>query len=366
MPKVLQITSKLFRGGAESFIMNVYRNIDRERFDFDFLVFHSEREFYEDEIEALGGHVYHVPIMEGANIFRRRSMLDDFFANHATYEAVHCHMAALGGDCLAAAGRAGVQIRLAHSHVANYEHNPRGYLKRLFEKGFGNHATTLLACSEWAGRYMFGNAPFTVVNNGIDIGKFAFAPANRKAFRDSIGASESELLIGHAGRFQLMKNQAFLLEVFSEMVRSGFLGRLIFAGDGLLRKEVEGRVRELGLTNRVIFLGAIEDMPSFYSGIDLFVMPSLSEGLPFSAIEAQCSGLPCVLSDAISPECKISDGVLFLSVDAGLKQWAELTTAAVSESSIDTRDKGFTVVREAGYGITDVVNSLQKIYEGKR
>ena len=363
MDKVLQVTSKLFRGGAEAFIMNVYRNMDRKRFQFDFLTFRSSREFYEDEIESLGGHIYHVPIMEGTNILRRRSMLDAFFDEHGDYAAVHCHMAALGGDCLASAERHGIGRRFSHSHIADFEHNPRGYLKHAFERGFGNCATVRFACSRQAGRYMYGDAPFTVVNNGIDTTSFAYDSTKRTTFRKSLGIEESDLLVGHVGRFEIMKNHAFLIEVFAMMVARGFSGRLVLAGDGSLRQEIEAQVEKASLSDRVIFLGTIENMPAFYSGIDLFVMPSLFEGLPFSAIEAQCSGLPCVLSDTISIECKITEGVHFIPLSSDKQIWVDVLSSALATRRIRTDSS--IAVRNAGYDIGNVTKMLEMYYENE-
>ena len=290
MVKVLQVTSKLFRGGAEAFIMNVYRNICRTQVQFDFLVFHTPREYYEDEVESLGGHVYHVPIMEGANLLRRKRMLDAFFDEHHDYAAVHCHMAALGRDVLRSAGEHGVGRLFSHSHIADFERTPRNIVKQAFQKGFGEYATKRLACSRTAGEFMYPGKDFEVVNNGIDVARFAFDAARRDAFRGSYGFSEEDILVGHVGRFELMKNHAFLIDAFAALARIDEHAFLVLAGDGSLRENVERRAGDLGLSERVCFLGLLDDMPSFYDGVDCFAMPSLSEGLPFSAVEAQCSG----------------------------------------------------------------------------
>lgn len=364
MKKILQVTSKLFRGGAEAFIMNVYRNIDRERFQFDFLVFRSPREYYEDEIESLGGHVYRVPIMEGANVLRRRSMLDSFFAEHYDYDAVHCHMEALGNDCLASAEKHGIECRLSHSHIADFDHNPRGLIKRILGRRFGDHATDRFACSEWAGRYMYGEKSFAVIKNGIDTVRFAYDLTKRISFRSRIGATEQECLLGHVGRFELVKNHEFLIDTFAALVGCGFKGRLVLAGDGSLRESMENHAKDVGVGNRVVFLGAFDDMSSFYSGIDLFVMPSLSEGLPFSAIEAQCAGVPCVLSNAISEECRVAGNVGFLSLGLGAEAWAK--TLASMLSGTDARSDGSAAVRTAGYDIKDVAAQLEAYYGGAR
>lgn len=359
MIRVLQITSKLFRGGAESFIMNVYRNIDHNRFQFDFLVFHSEREYYEEEITRFGGNVYHVPVMEGMNFLNRKKMIDDFFKSHHNYDAVHCHMEALGNECLSAAEKFGIPCRISHSHIASFEHNLRGCAKRLFGLNFGKHATLRLACSTLAGQYMYGKKSFVVLKNGIDANRFCFDEEKRALFRKENHLSEEEYVIGHVGRFELMKNHRFLIDVFSKMLSQGFSGKLVLAGDGSLRSEVERQVHSLGIDQSVVFLGVIDNMDSFYSGIDIFVMPSLFEGLPFSAIEAQCAGLPCVLANTISEECKLSSHVQYLPLDAGGQTWAT-EIMKIRKNRYD----GISLIRSSGYDIHDVVSVLEMYYEG--
>lgn len=361
MVKVLQVTSKLFRGGAEAFIMNVYRNIDRTQMQFDFLVFHDEREYYEDEIEGLGGRVYHVPIMEGANLMRRKRMLDAFFDEHHEYAAVHCHMAALGRDVLRSAAEHGIERRFSHSHIADFERTPRNIVKQAFQRGFGECATKRLACSRTAGEFMYPGKDFDVVNNGIDVVKFAFDAARRDAFRASHGFSESDRLVGHVGRFELMKNHGFLIDTFAVLARSDEHAHLLLAGDGSLRQDVEKKANDLGLAGRVRFLGLLDDMPSFYDGIDCFVMPSLFEGLPFSAIEAQCSGLPCMLSDRITDEVAITDLVEYLPLEAGAEVWADGIEHALGRKG-RVREGYAGAVADEGFDIKAVAADLTELY----
>ncbi|WP_297157452.1 glycosyltransferase family 1 protein [uncultured Ellagibacter sp.] len=364
MVRVLQVTSKLFRGGAETFMMNVYRNIDRTQVQFDFLVFHTPREYYEDEIESLGGHVYHVPIMEGANLLCRKRMLDAFFDKHHDYAAVHCHMAALGRDVLHSAADHGIGRLFSHSHIADFERTPRNLVKQAFQKGFGEYATKRLACSRTAGEFMYPGKDFEVVNNGIDVARFAFDAARRDAFRASYGFSEEDMLVGHVGRFELMKNHAFLIDVFTALARNIEHVHLVLAGDGSLREDIENRVRDLGLSECVHFLGLLDDMPSFYDGVDCFAMPSLFEGLPFSAVEAQCSGLSCVLSDRITNEVAITDLVEYLPLEAGAEAWADCIERTLGCASLPREDYA-EVVTGAGFDIQGTVSQLAALYTGR-
>lgn len=363
--RVLQVTSKLFRGGAESFIMNVYRAMDPSAIQFDFLVFRSEREYYEDEIEHRGGNVYHVPVMEGANLLRRRQMLDAFFDEHYDYVAVHGHMAALGRDYLSSAARHGIGRRLSHSHVADFERTPRNIVKQAFQRGFGEYATKRLACSNAAGEFMYPGQSFEVVKNGIDVNRFAFDPERRAAFRRRFGFCDTDKVIGHVGRFELVKNHSFLIDSFALLSSMDPFCVLVLAGDGSLRKDIEKKVESMGLAGRVRFLGLIDDMSSFYDGVDCFVMPSLSEGLPFSAIEAQCSGLPCVLSDGISAEAAITDLVRYQSLQSDAGAWAAaIRDALVSGRS--RRDAYAERVVDAGFSVTETAARLYELYLGRR
>ena len=361
MDRVLQVTSKLLCGGAEAFIMNVYRNIDREQMQFDFLVFHEKREYYEDEIERLGGRIYHVPVMDGANLLRRKKMIGAFFDEHHDYVAIHGHMAALGKDYLRSAAEHGIGRRLAHSHIANFEHTPRNMVKQAFQKGFGTYATKLLACSAAAGKFMYPTRSFEVVNNGIDVGRFAFDPGRRACFRKQLDLPENAKLVGHVGRFELMKNHVFLIDFFAELARLDKDTYLLLAGDGSLRREIEQKVHSSGLDSRVRFLGLVDDMPSFYDGIDVFAMPSLFEGLPFSAIEAQCSGLPCVLSNRISKEAAITDLAEYMPLEAGAASWAKRVESALIWETRNRKAYPHRIAT-AGYDIRKVAAKLFELY----
>lgn len=363
--KVLQVTSKLFRGGAESFIMNVYRTMDPSAVQFDFLVFRSDREYYEDEIEDRGGNVYHVPIMEGANLLRRRQMLDAFFDEHHGYTAVHGHMAALGRDYLSSAARHGIGCRLSHSHVADFERTPRNIVKQAFQRGFGEYATHRLACSNAAGEFMYPGHSFEVVKNGIDVNCFAFDSERRNAFRRRFGFRDTDKVIGHVGRFELVKNHSFLIDSFALLSSIDPSCALVLAGDGSLRRDIEKKAESMGLADRIRFLGLIDDMPSFYDGVDCFVMPSLSEGMPFSAIEAQCSGLPCVLSDGISTEVAITDLVRYQSLQSDAEAWATAIRDALANRWV-RRDAYAKRVSDAGFSVVETAARLLELYVGRR
>lgn len=360
MIRVLQVTSKLFRGGAESFIMNIYRHIDRSQVQFDFLVFHSAKEFYEDEIESLGGNVYHVPVMEKANLLRQNRLLNEFFDEHKEYAVVHGHMAALGKSYFKAAKDHGVPCLFSHSHIADFENTPRGLVKHCFQRGFGEYATERFACSEAAGKYMYPGKTFQILKNGIDTELFSFKESRRKAFRKRLGVGESDLLIGHVGRFEYMKNHEFLIELFSKVYIGDRNAKLVLAGEGSLFNRIKTQVKKYGIANRVLFLGVVEDMPSFYDAIDVFVMPSRFEGFPFAVVEAQCSGVPCVLSSDITVECAITDLPVFIALDEGVAAWKGAINDALERNG--ERTAYSQTVKTAGYDILDATHRLMNLY----
>lgn len=361
-PRVLQVTSKLFQGGAETFIMNVYRAIDRSSVQFDFLVFHEGREHYEQEIEALGGRIYRIPVMDSGNFLAFRRNLDTFFAEHRNeYVAVHGHMAALGNVYLKAAERANIGIRIAHSHTAGFDKTPRGVVKHVLNMTFGRHSTHRLACSCAAGDYMFGNYNYSVVKNGIDIQKFQYNPQSRRMIRDQLGIPCESFVIGHVGRFEIEKNQAFLIELLGKAIETEPNTILVLIGDGLTKKKVQQLVQDKGLSGHVIFTGLVDNTSEYYSAFDVLVMPSLYEGLPFTAVEAQCSGLPCVLSSTISHEAQLADNVTYLSLDEDIQKWVEATQlSAVSNN--EERLLGACRIADAGFDISATADELTKIY----
>ena len=228
-----------------------------------------------------------------------------------------------------------------------------------YRRQIPKYATHLLACSEQAGKWMYGNCSFCVMNNAIDAKEYRFNPYKREKVRNDFHVKNNEILIGHVGRFNYSKNQFFLIDIFQK-VQKKIPAKLILVGDGELRKQIEKKVQNSNLADRVIFTGVRSDVANLMQAMDVFVFPSNYEGLPVTLIEAQASGLPCLISDKVSMECKITDYVQQIDLTKSIEQWAEF---AIRASKIKRKDT-FEEIKKAGFDIKENAKLLQKFYFG--
>lgn len=354
MIRILHIVSYMQRGGLETFLMNCYRHIDREQMQFDFIVHRSFRADYDDEIESLGGKIYRLPRLNPFNPGYKKALLD-FFHSHPEYRIVHCHLDCMSALPLAAAKQCGVPVRIAHSHNSNQDRDWKYPLKRFYMKRIPGVATHFFACSQAAGAWMFPGQPVQVVNNGIDAEKFGYSPKFREEVRRELNLADN-LVLGHIGRFVPQKNHAFLLDVFRQVHRRNPNTRLLLVGEGPMEAQIREKAAKLGLAEAVIFLGVRSDVERLLQGMDVFVLPSLYEGLGIVAVEAQASGLQCVLSDQVPSECKMTDNITFLPLEESPECWAEtilsLDTTARTSQSEKIRSAGFDIQTTAQW-LTD-------------
>lgn len=354
--RILHIVTYMGRGGLETLLMNCLRHIDRERVQFDFLVHREFRGDYDDEIEALGGMIYRLPRLNPANPGYFRA-LEAFFRSHPEYRIVHCHLDCMSALPLSVAKKCGVPVRIAHSHNANQDTNWKYFLKRFYMKKIPAAATHFFACSQEAGDWMFPGQSVTVVKNGIETGGFRFSPVTRNAVRTELGI-QNRLVIGHTGRYMPQKNHAFLLDVFAQIYKRNPNALLLLIGEGPLEHEIRKKATALDLIDSVRFLGIRKDVNRILQAMDVFVMPSLYEGLSLASVEAQASGLPCYFSDTVPRECKLTDTVTFLPLSASPAQWAE----EILKADISSRKSGHEAVREAGFDIQNTADFLQDFY----
>lgn len=357
MIRVLHVTTTMNRGGLESMIMNYYRNIDRTKIQFDFLIHRMQLSDFEDEIKSMGGRVYHLPNL---NPFSRTYMssLQKFFQEHSSdYKIVHCHLDCMSSIPLKAAQNAGIPIRIAHSHNSNQTVDLKYPLKLYYKNRISKVATHLFACSYDAGKWMFKNNTFKVLPNAIDSKKYIFNEIKRKEYRDRLKI-DNEIVIGHIGRFDPQKNHKFLIDIFKEINNINPKTKLVLVGVGTLMDKIKSYVNELNLSDSVLFLGLRDDVPDLLQTMDVFLFPSLYEGLPVTLVEAQASGLSCIISDKVPIECKITDLVYQLSLNDDVKIWAEKSL----ELSKTTRQDTFSQIEKAGYDISSNAKKLQEFY----
>lgn len=355
--RILHVVTHMNRGGLETMIMNYYRHMDRNQVQFDFLVHREERADYDDEIEALGGVIYRLPrLIPWSASYRKK--LNAFFRNNPEYKIVHVHQDCLSSIILKAAKKAGVPVRIAHSHNSNQDHNLRYLIKLYYKQSIARYATDLFACGNAAGEWMFSGVPFTVLSNAIDVGDFRYNETKRNEIRSEYGISDDTFVIGHVGRFSVQKNHSFLIEVFAKCVERCENTRLLLIGDGELREEIQKKVYSAGLASKVIFAGIQGDISAYLQAMDVFVFPSLYEGVSLATIEAQASGIPCVFSDGIPKECVVTDLARMTSLNCTPEIWAEIILCCRSENRRDT----FSDICNSGFSIDRKAQWLQDYY----
>ncbi|MBY0145915.1 glycosyltransferase family 1 protein [Neobacillus niacini] len=359
--RVLHVVVNMNRGGAETLIMNLYRNIDRSKVQFDFLT--CKDGIFDSEIKELGGTIYRIPYVSEAGHFGYIKSLNDFFSRHDDYTIVHSHLNRMSGFVLRAAKKAGIHYCITHSHNTGGE---GGILTKGYKWYSGlfipSNSDYTLACSQAAAKWLFGkrSSSTTLLNNGIEPELFSYSPDIRMTKRMELGISD-QFVIGHVGRFTKQKNHKFLLEVFAEFVKRKPESILLLCGDGILRKDIEQRVNELNIQSKVKFLGVRSDINKLLQAFDLFVFPSLHEGLPVTLIEAQAAGIPCLISEEITKE-----------VDMGLElmKFIELTSVdswvtELENSSVERRERNTSklkMLRDKGYDIKNTARWLEDFY----
>lgn len=355
--RILHVVTYMGRGGLETMIMNYYRHIDRDRVQFDFLTHRDFRADYDDEIEALGGKIYRLPRLVPWSRHYHKA-LHSFFAGHPEYKIVHVHQDCLSSVILKAARKHGIAVRIAHSHNSSQDKNLKYLIKLFYRAQIPRYATQLFACGKDAGDWMFRGQPYQIISNAIDSKQHVFDYSRRMSMRQKLGLPSNAFVIGHVGRFDLQKNHSFLLDVFASAKAQQRHAVLLLVGDGNLRAEIEQKAAALGLSDDVIFTGVRSDVPDLLQAMDCFVFPSMYEGLGIVVIEAQASGLSCIVSDGVPSECAITDLVEHCPLSKGPEYWAR---TILKRKGILRTDRSREII-QAGYDITAKAQWLQNYY----
>lgn len=305
--RIAQIIGKWLGGGVESVVMNYYRHLDHDKIQFDFICDDDSTNIPYDEIEKLGGKVILIPPYQ--KVFKYQKELRRVLRD-GKYKIVHSHINTLSVFPLYAAKKVGVPVRIAHSHsTTNKKEWKKNLLKQVLRPFSKKYATNYMCCSELAGRWLFGDKTYDegkvyLLNNAIDLDKFKYDKKIRDKKRKELGIKEDTIVIGHIGRFVAQKNHTFLIDIFNQFHKKEKNSILLLAGQGPLQEEIKNKVRELGLDDSVRFLGQRNDANELYQAFDVFLLPSLYEGLPVVGVEAQASGLLCFFSDDMTKETR--------------------------------------------------------------
>ncbi|MBT2642216.1 glycosyltransferase family 1 protein [Bacillus sp. ISL-41] len=359
--RVLHVVVNMNRGGAETLIMNLYRNLDRTKVQFDFLT--CREGVFDVEIKELGGKVHRIPYINDVGHFEYIRSLNQFFSNNQDYTIVHSHLNKMSGLVVRAAKRNGVRYCISHSHNTGGEGS---FLAKAYKWYSGlyipSNSDFTFSCSEAAGKWLFGSKSkdAIILNNGIEPENFQYSSKVRMMKRKELGIGD-QLVIGHVGRFTKQKNHKFLIEIFAELLNRRPDAILLLCGDGVLRKEIENRVDELNIRNSVKFLGVRSDIHQLLQAFDVFIFPSLHEGLPVTLIEAQSAGIPCLISKEITNEVDLGLELMKFLDLSNRDLWVqELKEFKVQKNKrIATRNR---VLREKGYDIRKTAEWLQDFY----
>lgn len=366
MKRLLCIVSIMDAGGAETFLMKLYRNIDREKYQMDFAVSSNQEGIYNKEIESLGGRVFFIGTkLDGAfknaiNLYKliKREKYD--------YVLKTSHLSVAAIDLLVAK-LAGVKVRVYRSSNSNATSSTT--IEKISQKVFSFlprvFANVKIAPSTEAAEYVFGKGcvrkgKAEILKNGLDLNTYCFNEIGREKIREEFSISD-KFVVGHIGRFNKQKNHIFLIKIFKEIKKINTNAVLLLVGEGELKEEIKEQVKKEGIKNSVIFAGKRKDIPQLLSAMDVFVFPSFFEGMPNTVIEAQSTGLSCLISDSVTKEAKICKNVEYISLEQSPQEWAE---KALSTNNND-REKGKEKLKEAGYDISKVSNRFIELVFNK-
>lgn len=360
--RVLHNIVSLDMGGIETAVMNLYRHIDKEKVVFDFLVHRPTEGFYEKEIRSYGGKIYRTPRFNPLKMGRYRRSNMKILREHPEYKVFHSHQE-LNLWTLKYAKKAGIPCRIAHAHNGKTVVNLK-YFFFLYERLFiKRHCTDMFMCSGLAGEWRYGkkaveSGEARLSKNGIEADRFRYNEDVRREVRQELGLSD-KIVIGHAGRFAQPKNHMFLLEIFRKILDRNSDAVLVLCGEGKLEEDIRRKVKELQLEEHVHFLGVRPDMDRVYQGFDLFLLPSLWEGLPVVGIEAQTSGLPMLMSDVITDEAVVTSGVMKMSLKQSADAWAE---TALEMIRTHERQDEYQRIVDAGFDVKETAQWWQNYY----
>lgn len=361
--KVLQVFTILNRGGAETNIMNYYRNIDRSSIQFDFLVHREEPGAYEKEIMELGGKIYRLPPVHPLHLQKYKAAVNEFFDRHPYYQIIHGQNSELGVFIYEEARRRGIAVIIAHAHNAPRwrVYDLKFIFRELWKYRMRKSVNSFFTCGEDAAQWLFGKKRARnafLMTNAVDTGTFRFSAEVRSEVRKRLGREDTKNII-HVGRFNRQKNHGFLLHIFAALIQKDAAYHLFLVGEGELQQEIEDQIHQLNLQAYVTLMGLRTDVDELLQGMDVFLFPSLFEGLPVSLVEAQTSGMHCVISDGIPKEAVlVPKNVTVISLREKAEVWADRILVLDLSGRKDVSD----IIMAKGYDIKDNTKKLGDKY----
>lgn len=372
--RILNLFTIMDRGGSETMVMNLYRKIDRNKVQFDFMVYHTEKGQYDDEIESLGGKIYRLPPLKVRYYLKYIKAVKTFFVEHPEYKVIHGHMGEIGYFVYKEAYRHHVPVIILHAHSGKsissksmsltfiVKTKIKTCVEKLLKKLSKPYITDNFACGAQAKEEFFGKEDRKVIilNNAIDAQAFRYNPDEAVEMKKKLGLY-GKYTIGNVARMDNQKNQLFLLEIFRYIHMKDPETALILVGDGILKKQIIERVKKYHLEDAVTLTGVRNNVSEFLQVMDVFVFPSLLEGVPVACIEAQAAGLPCILSEGIAQETSITKNCQFISLEQSAEYWGE----KILQYKYFERKDTSQIIIDAGYNIDQTVPWLQNYYLDK-
>lgn len=362
MIRVLHSVSNMDRAGIETMLMNYYRHIDRSKIQFDFLCNKTKPGAYDDEIKAMGGRIFHSPGLNPLNFFKYKRFMLNLFKENPEIRIMHSHNGELAYQSLYGAYKYGIQTRICHAHNTKIEPNLKKPLKLIYKTQLKKVANYYWGCGVDAIRFYFGNKTindnnYMVLHNAIDVDRFIYNETIRNKLRNEMNL-QNKFVIGHVGRFMEQKNHGFILDLFKVILEKQPNAVLLLFGDGELEEKIKQKAKDLNIYNSIRFMGNVNNVNEMYQIMDVFLLPSLFEGLPVVGIEAQAAGLKCFFSDVITTEVKITESVEYISLNETLDKWADKIIAAQSYKRKNVKEE----IIKAGYSIENEASKLQELY----
>lgn len=349
----------LHRGGIETFMMNVYRNIDNRKFRIDFAVRGGEHGVYDDEIIENGSEIFRLPLRSKHPIQYVYALYHILHENE--FDIVHAQLDAMNGLVLLVAKICKVPVRISHSHnTAPMTRNKiKIMIQALSRRMIMKYATTFWACSKAAGKWLYGSQPFMVIHNAIDLPKYAFRPVCRRKLRNRLGLDD-EVVLGFVGRLDYQKNPEFLLQLLSDSIRRGMNLAVICVGDGSESKKLKQIAKNSGIADRIKFVGNQRNIEDWYNAFDYFILPSRFEGLGIVAVEAQANGLTCLISNKVPEEVGLSENVHMFPLSS-TTEWLD----ALNTLSPVRDPNAFEHCVSGGYSLPEEVRRIEKLYKSE-
>ena len=363
MLRILQVLPRLRRGGSQAMVMSLYRALNRSKYQFDFIVFTPDHDDYYDEIKELGGNIFHFHKLNGKNLFKVCKEWTEFFVSHPEYKILHSHVRSFASVYIPIAKRYGVTT-IIHSHSTSNDAGIEGVIKSILEFPLRYQADYLFACSNEAGKWLYGQkalrrSNYHFIPNAIALNNFLYSEEDRVKIRSRFGLKD-EIVVGHVGGFEKPKNHFFIIQCFLYFLKQQPNAKLMLVGDGTFENSIRDSCNEYGISKQVIFAGLQADVSPYLSSMDIFLFPSLWEGLPVSVVEAQASGLVCLLSTTITRDVELSDLITYFPLEEGPEKWADKLNSLIPDKRTATSNNN--IERLAAFDCKKTVRYLEDFY----